>query len=79
MGWLGSNTNILTLRTPKLNTSGFFVFKRKEIMNIDYSKLNDRIVKQAYMILDKAQVKQLVEGKIQRAQAELKAREAIDK
>ena len=40
-------------------------------MNIDYKKLNDRIVDQAYksstFILDEEQKHQLIQGKIERA------------
>ena len=42
---------------------------------IDYSKLNDKIVKQAYMGLTESQVKALIQGKIERALAESRARE----
>jgi hypothetical protein len=40
---------------------------------IDYTKLNERIVSQAYR-LSESQVKQLVQGKFERAQAELQSR-----
>lgn len=40
---------------------------------IDYTKLNERIVAQAYQ-LSESQVKQLVQGKVERAQAELQSR-----
>lgn len=36
-------------------------------MNIDYTKLNDRIVQQAYMALDKTQVDQMIQDKLDRA------------
>ena len=38
-------------------------------MSIDYTALHDRIVQQAYGVLDKAQVEQLVKEKIDRALA----------
>lgn len=38
-------------------------------MSIDYTALHDRIVQQAYGVLDKAQVEQLVKEKIERALA----------
>ena len=38
-------------------------------MSIDYTALNDKIVAQAYVALDKAQVEQLVKEKIERALA----------
>jgi len=45
-------------------------------MNIDYAKLNERIVKQAYHVLDAAAKKQLIQDKIDRADALIKSREA---
>jgi hypothetical protein len=45
-------------------------------MNIDYSKLNERIVKQAYHVLDAVAKKQLIQDKIDRADALIKSREA---
>ena len=48
-------------------------------MTIDYSKLNDRIVKQAYNVLTEAQVKQLVQDKVDRAKALADSREYLDR
>ena len=49
-------------------------------MDIDYSKLNDRIVKQAYdassAFLSEAQVQKLFQNKIERAAAMIAARQA---
>jgi hypothetical protein len=48
-------------------------------MSIDYSKLNDQIVKQAYdhtsAFLNEEQVKKLFQNKIDRASAMLRAQE----
>jgi hypothetical protein len=44
-------------------------------MTIDYTALNERIVKQAYDTLSQEQVKQLVEDKIARALALREAQE----
>ena len=48
-------------------------------MSIDYSKLNDRIVKQAWdyrtAFLNEAQVKKLFQNKIDRAAAMVRAQE----
>jgi hypothetical protein len=48
-------------------------------MSIDYSKLNDQIVKQAYdatsAFLTQAQVKRLFQNKIDRAAAMIRAQE----
>lgn len=46
-------------------------------MNIDYTKLNERIVKQAYGTLDKAQVDQLIQEKFERARALSESQEAF--
>ena len=40
-----------------------------KIMSIDYSKLNDRIVKQAYYALTNEQKQKLIQNKIERAEA----------
>jgi hypothetical protein len=65
--------------TPDLNTPGFFILREKEKMSIDYTKLNDAIVKQAWnyktAFLTKAQVKQLFQTKIDRATAMIRAQE----
>ena len=50
-------------------------------MKIDYSKLNDRIVKQAFesafMVLTEAQKQKLFQNKIDRAREMLKGRDII--
>ena len=57
--------------------------KGKDKMTIDYSKLNDRIVKQAYDVttafLTEAQVKKLFQNKIDRAAAMIRAQEQFRK
>jgi hypothetical protein len=61
---------IRLLRTLELNTPGFFVFKEKkmEYKGIDYTKLNKRIVEQAYVLSAEAKQK-LIEEKLNRAAA----------
>jgi hypothetical protein len=48
-------------------------------MSIDYTKLNDRIVKQAYDVssafLNEAQIRKLFQNKIDRAAAMIRAQE----
>jgi hypothetical protein len=50
-------------------------------MTIDYSKLNDRIVRQAYdhstAFLTKTQKEELVQNKIKRVEAMLRARDQV--
>lgn len=52
-------------------------------MSIDYTKLNDRIVKQAYDVssafLTETQVKKLFQNKIDRAAAMIRAREQFER
>lgn len=52
-------------------------------MSIDYKKLNDRVVKQAYdystAFLTEDQKRQLFQNKIDRAQVLLRAREQFDR
>lgn len=52
-------------------------------MSIDYTKLNDRIVKQAYDVssafLTEAQVRKLFQNKIDRAAAMIRAQEQFKK
>lgn len=54
-------------KTLELNTPGFFYFEKERNM-IDYTKLNDRIIEQAYSnILSPEQKLKLIEGKFERA------------
>lgn len=50
-------------------------------MSIDYTKLNDRIVKQAYEVsnafLNEKQVQKLVQNKIDRAKQMVEARDTV--
>lgn len=46
-------------------------------MSIDYKKLNDRIVAQAFMSLSQDQVKQMVQDKVNRAKVLSEANEAF--
>jgi len=52
-------------------------------MSIDYTKLNDQVVKQAWdhttMFLNEAQVKKLFQNKIDRAAAMIRAQEQFRK
>jgi hypothetical protein len=52
-------------------------------MNIDYTKLNDRIVKQAWnatsAFLTEAQKQKLFQNKIDRAEVMIRAREQFDR
>ena len=61
-----------TKRTLGLKTLGFFVFRGKDMkyMKIDYTELNNRIVKQAYEslpVLNKEDLNELIQGKFDRA------------
>jgi hypothetical protein len=64
-------------KTPELNTPGF-LFRGKENMT-DYTKLNDRIVKQAWefsnLTLNEELKTQLLQDKIRRAAEMIQARE----
>ena len=46
-------------------------------MTIDYTALNEKIVKQAYVELDKAQVAQLIKDKTDRAIALRESQEVV--
>jgi hypothetical protein len=68
------------LRTPELNTPGF-LFREKEMMKIDYVKLNDRVVRQAYeitnLVLTDDMKVRLFQNKIDRAKQMIEARAAV--
>ena len=55
------------------------MFTERNEMSIDYTKLNDRIVKQAYDVstafLTESQVRKLFQNKIDRAAAMIRAQE----
>ena len=72
---------IILHRTPELKTPGFlFLYKEKLKLTekIDYSKITDRIVEQAFehsgFVLDELAMQRLLQGKIDRAQLAIKAR-----
>ena len=48
-------------------------------MSIDYSRLNERIVKQAFGTLDKSAVDQMVQEKFERAKALSESLEAFER
>jgi hypothetical protein len=48
-------------------------------VTIDYTKLHNQIVKQAYVTLNRAQFEQMIQDKVMRAQAELTARQLDNK
>ena len=69
-GGLSCNTNLHSkLQGPWIKNPGFFVFKTKENMKeIDYTKLQERIVEQAYeSVLTKEQFQKLIQDKFDRA------------
>ena len=70
---------IIVYSDPGTKNSGVFYFvkgKLKLTNNIDYSKLNDRIVKQAYTAsgIKPADLGKIYEAKVARAQAMIEAR-----
>jgi hypothetical protein len=66
--------------TLELNTPGFFFLRSKE-MTIDYTKLNDKIVEQAFdvsrMTLSEELKTRLLQDKIKRAAEMIRAREMV--
>ena len=73
-GGLSCNTQVNTtnFKDPRIKTLGFFVFRTKEKMEqIDYAKLNERIVEQAYEgvlgEMSKEQLQKLIQDKFERA------------
>ena len=73
-GGLSCNTQVNTtnFKDPRIKTLGFFVFRTKEKMEqIDYAKLNERIVEQAYEgvlgEMSKEQLQKLIQDKFDRA------------
>ena len=74
---LNSKFNFNRIQEPRyLTVRGFFIVERKSMSDINYDKLNDTIVKQAYSYagLTTAQVADLYRAKIDRAKALLEAR-----
>jgi hypothetical protein len=70
--------SFILFKDPGTKHSGVLLFKGTE-MSIDYTKLNDQIVKQAYSatsaFLTEDQVKRLFQNKIDRAAAMIRAQE----
>ena len=68
-------------KDPGTKHSGVFTLKGKKKMSIDYSKLNDQVVKQAYdatsAFLTEAQRQKLFQNKIDRAEKMIQARAAV--
>jgi hypothetical protein len=66
-------------KSPGTNDSGVFYLEERKKMSIDYEKLNDQIVKQAYdassAFLTEAQRQRLFQNKIDRAAAMIRAQE----
>jgi hypothetical protein len=66
-------------KDPGTKHSGVFTLKGKEKMSIDYKKLNDQIVKQAYdhtsAFLSEDQKQKLFQNKIDRAAAMIRVQE----
>ena len=75
-GGLSCNIKVHTnFKDPRIKTLGFFVFikeEMEEMEEIDYEKLNERIVEQAYEAalsntLTKEQLQKLIQDKFERA------------
>ncbi len=72
-GGLSCNTQVNTtnFKDPRIKTLGFFVFNKGNMEQIDYSKLNERIVEQAYEgvlgEMSKEQLQKLIQDKFERA------------
>ncbi len=61
-----------TKRTPELKTPGFLFDKGNKMTKIDYTKLNEQIVKQAYkniqpFVLSADDTRKLISDKFERA------------
>jgi hypothetical protein len=63
----------------EFKTPGLFTLQERKKMSIDYEKLNDQIVKQAWdhtsVFLNEAQKQKLFQNKIDRAAAMIRAQE----
>ena len=77
MGWLVVELFKL-IAHPGTKNSGVFYYKEKMT---DFTKLNDRIVKQAFdaskIVLSEAQKQKLFQNKVDRAQDMLKGRDTV--
>ena len=69
-GGLSCNTQVNTtnFKDPRIKTLGFFVFNKGKMEQIDYTKLNERVIEQAYeAVLNKEQLQKLIQDKFERA------------
>ena len=69
-GGLSCNTQVNTtnFKDPRIKTLGFFVFNKGKMEQIDYTKLNERVIEQAYeAVLTKEQLQKLIQDKFDRA------------
>jgi hypothetical protein len=66
-------------QNPGTKHSGVFAFIKEQMEKIDYTKLNNQIVKQAYdsFILTNEKLQELYKGKFERAQAQVEAQKRI--
>jgi len=80
---LNNSIKLIFIQKPRNSTLRGFLFRTKEKMDIDYTKLNDRIVKQAWnastAFLTEAQKQRLFQNKIDRAAVMLKARAEFER
>jgi hypothetical protein len=78
-GQLNNSKFLILFKGPGIKDSGVF-YLEESIMQTDYSKLNDRIVRQAYevsnLVLSNDMKVRLFENKIRRAAEMIRAREA---
>jgi hypothetical protein len=72
---------LILFKDPGTKHSRVFYLEERKKMDIDYTKLNDRIVKQAYdattAFLTEAQKQKLFQNKIDRAAAMIQARASV--
>ena len=73
-GGLSCNTQVNTtnFKDPRIKNPGVFCFYKGKMEQIDYAKLNERIVEQAYEAalsntLTKEQLQKLIQDKFERA------------
>ena len=68
-GGLSCNTKLHTnFKDPRIKNPGVFCFIKDKMKKIDYEKLNERIVEQAYeSVLTKEQFQKLIQDKFERA------------
>jgi hypothetical protein len=69
-GGLSCNTQVNTtnFKDPRIKNPGVFCFYKGKMEQIDYTKLNERVVEQAYeVVLNKEQLQKLIQDKFDRA------------